>query len=80
MGNTIYSSSPSSEHSRKNTNTVIYISKKSAPAHHAQKPANKMTQLKQPKKAGLFQTKKSTTPVAPQSEVDRIIAGMKCNA
>ena len=65
---------------RKSTTSVIYISNKTTPAYHEQKTAEKMTQFKQPKKAGLFQAKKSAAAAAPQSEVDRIIAGMQRHA
>lgn len=79
MGNIL--KSPSSlKHNQNSTTSVIYTPNKTTPAYHEQKPAEKMSQLKQPKKAGLFQAKKSAAPVAPQSEVDRIIAGMKRNA
>lgn len=79
MGN-ILKSFATTERSQKSTNTVIYVSNKTTPARCEQTTSKKMTQLKQPKKAGLFQAKKSTTSIAPHSEVDRIIAGMQRNA
>ncbi len=79
MGN-ILTTFATTEHNQKSTGTVVYVSNKTTPARHEQKAVEKMTQLKQPKKAGLFHAKKTTASVAPQSEVDRIIAGMKRNA
>ncbi|GEM_PF-4785950 len=79
MGNILKSFS-SLKYNQKRTDSVIYISNKTTPAYHEPKTAEKMTQLKQPKKAGLFQAKKTVAAAAPQSEVDRIIAGMQRNA
>ena len=79
MGN-ILKSFLSLERNQKSTTSVIYVSNKATPAYHEQKIAAKTTQLKQPKKAALFQTKKQSASVAPSSEVGRIIEGMKRNA
>ena len=79
MGNILKASS-SLEHNRRSNNAVIYLSNEPTPARHIQKSAEKTGQLKQPKSTRFFQAKKSAAPVAPQSEVDRIVAGMKRNA